>query len=488
MHRLLPFLVLLFTSLFTQAAERPLWLACGPAELVKALEPLAELRRQQGMDALLLPLMPEAALAKAPRRPDYLVIVGDEKPGAPWHVPAARVPFSRWNDRQRKDFASDLAWGGLNRDGLPRVAAGRLPARSAEEAALLVGKILEWEKKKPSREMLSLPMWAGDPAYSPAYTAIFMDFLFGQVAKHSPAWLEPWILSGDPRHPLCGWPASQAQLFNERTARGGLFLGMMGHGDHQLFCSVRVNNRWAGFHNSDVRALGGAGVRPPQVIFACECGAFDQRGDSRCLAEELLMAGTGPVLTVAAANDSHPLTNFYTATNFLRLIGETDGPVRFGDLWLRTQRDMRRRTDFFLELALKNVEGSYSKPTDAQELKRDQATLYAIFGDPATSLHIPRKLEVRVEKTAKGWAWEVTPPAGANKLVVEHRTPRHEFAARPADADEKTSLALLTTANEALAFRPIPAEGWRGETARPGILRFSVEGDSGLWVAGAVLP
>ncbi len=261
---------------------------------------------------------------------------------------------------------------------------------------------------------------------------------------------------------------------------------MMGHGGRGLFCSVPKFGGWNGYFNTDARALTQGPVRPPQIIFACQCGEFDAHA-GRCLAEELLLAPAGPVLTVAATIESHPLTNFYSATNLLRLLRNVDGAVPFGTLWLQTQHAMRKRTDLLMESLLKGVEGSYSAPTDPKELKTDQATMYAILGDPATRLHAPRKLEVAMEKTARGWAWTVTPPAGATRLAVEYRNPEPPFAPRPAGVDEKTSGELLAQANAALAFRPLPAEGWHGETEQRGLLRFITETPDGIWVAGAEL-
>jgi hypothetical protein len=474
---------------------KPLWLACGPAELLKPLEPLAALRRSQGMEALLVPKMPKEALAAAPRRPDFLVIVGDDDAKAPagaaWEMPTAHVPFHRWNAKQKADFPSDFGIAGLDARGLPRMAVGRLPVRTADEAARVAGKILAWESEKPTRASLALPMWAGDPIYDPSFTRMFMGFLFGQIEKNAPPWLEPWIVSGDQQHALCGWPQGQAQAFNERTGQGALFTGMIGHGNTGIFCGVLREGKWIGaYRNADTAGLAAGPVRPPQVIFACECGVFDLAGGKRCLAEELLLAPAGPVLTVAATNESHPLVNFYSATNLLRLVGSNDGPVAFGTLWLETQRAMRRRTDLVMELLLKGVEGSYSGPTDAQELKQDQGSLYAIFGDPATRLHTPRRLTVKVTKNGAGWAWEATPPMGAPagvKLTVERRAVRPDFPDRPENADEAASRAMFEKANAALAFQPVPSAGWSGELKEPGFVRFLVEAGGEIWVAGAEL-
>lgn len=54
---------------------------------------------------------------------------GHDEPGkesAPWYLPAKRMKLYRWRLQQRKQFASDAAWGDLDGDLVPEVALGRL--------------------------------------------------------------------------------------------------------------------------------------------------------------------------------------------------------------------------------------------------------------------------------------------------------------------------------------------------------------------------
>jgi hypothetical protein len=470
-------------------AERPLWLAVGPPELLQAIEPLAAHRRAEGMETILSSGSPEQAVAGAPRLPDFLLLVGDDAPGAssqPWYVPSARRPFHGWGAVHRPDFASDFAWGGFDDRGVPQIPTGRLPVRSAPEAAALAEKILAWEKQPATS--LSLPMWAGDPLYAPEYTERFMNFLFSQVQRNAPAWLEPWVLSGDAKHSLAGPFTQQVRLFNERTARGAIFTGMIGHGLPDHFLSLRLGRNRIGYGVKDARLLTEGAPRPPHVIFACQAGKFTLPND-RCLAEELVLAPAGPVLCIAATEDSHPLPNFYTATSLLQKVKATEGTARFGTLWLEAQRAARRRHDALYELLLRDAEGRLNKGrADVELLKIDQAALYAIMGDPATTVHIPQKLEAKMTKTEHGWQWEVIPPPGATQLRVEQRTESPDFPGRPADADEAKLTGLFETAAALLAFRPVvtlpSGQPWRGETTGTGVLRLVAETATGLYVAG----
>ncbi len=489
MLRLTAAVLFLFASLSAEADEKPLWLAVGPADFLKAIEPLAEHRRSEGMETILTSASPEKAVAEAPRTPSFLVLVGDDAPGGasqPWYVPTARRPFHGWGDVHRPDFASDFAWGGLDDRGVPCVATGRLPVRTAEEAAALAAKILAWEKQPATS--LSLPMWAGDPLYAPEYTERFMNFLFNQVQRNAPAWLEPWVLSGDAKHSLAGPFTQQARLFNERTARGAIFTGMIGHGLTDHFLSLRLGRNLIGYGVNDARGLTEGAPRPPHVIFACQAGKFTL-AKGRCLAEELVMAPAGPVVCIAATEDSHPLPNFYTATSLLQRVKATEGVARFGTLWLDAQRAARRRHDTLYELLLRDAEGRLKKGSaDVELLKTDQAALYAIMGDPATRVNIPQKLEAKMTKTERGWQWEVTPPPGAVRLRVEQRSDSPQFPGRPSDADDAKLTGLFETASALLAFRPVTTlpsgQAWRGELTGPGVLRLIAETATGLYVAG----
>jgi len=132
---------------------KPLWLVVGREELLKPIGPLAEKRRAEGFEAVVSTEGVEKALAAAPRRPEFLLLVGDDEPGhaaATWYLPAKRMKLYRWRQSQREEFASDAAWGDLDGDLVPEVAVGRIPARTAAEVELAVGKILAFERRPPS--------------------------------------------------------------------------------------------------------------------------------------------------------------------------------------------------------------------------------------------------------------------------------------------------------------------------------------------------
>ena len=79
---------------------------------------------------------------------------------------------------------------------------------------------------------------------------------------------------------------------------------------------------------------------------------------------------------------------------------------------------------------LAGAEGSLEKPINTAKLRRDGALMYALLGDPATRLRLPKPLAVRVEQTGAACRWRVTPPLGVPTLHIGVRKAM-PTAARP---------------------------------------------------------
>jgi hypothetical protein len=197
------------------------------------------------------------------------------------------------------------------------------------------------------------------------------------------------------------------------------------------------------------------------------------------MAEAMLLLPAGPVATVAATTESHPLTNYFSGVSLLQSIG---GPEkRLGVLHLAAQRRAMKARNFVIERVLRDVEGKLEETIDAKKLRRDQALMYALLGDPATRLRIPEPLAARVEKTENGWQWRVERPAGATRLEIGVRSANAPDAAwqeePPSPAQAR---AAFEAANAALGYETIGAltadEPWRGTVETPGWIRFVAAG------------
>ena len=197
----------------------------------------------------------EVAIHSARGRPAMILLVGDDGGAArehePWSLPARRVPFYRWRATQAEAMPTDALYGDLDGDGLPDVPVGRLPVRTASQAAAIVGKILAYEDRPPTVEDLTIPVWAGTADVGPTVDALIEGLVTSTCQDFTPPWVQPWVIFGRAGSPLCDWPPDQAQAFEEQFHRGGALVYLIGHGDRQMFYSME----FAGTHHRLRRGL-----------------------------------------------------------------------------------------------------------------------------------------------------------------------------------------------------------------------------------------
>ncbi len=454
--------------------EPPLWLLTGTEALVPVAEPLAHHRRTGGYQVVVSPGDVAAAIGACPRRPDFLLIVGDDPaPGeggdARWRAPSGQGEMYRWRSVQKEAFATDSLLADTDADGVPEFPVGRIPARTAAEVEVAVRKTIAYESRKLSPADLGLPIWGGTPAYGKLLDEGATTMLLSTVRKRAPAWAEPWVMFGNPRSPLSAHPPAQPSIFNDRLREGALLATMMGHGDTDHFHS----QEGVGYHRHHTADLNRGAPAPPLVIFACDCGRFNDTEQS--LAEALLFAPAGPVNVVAATTESHPLTNYYSSLALLAGLGS--GADRFGDLWHRAQLDAYGMRHRLAETLLKNAEGALEAKIDIPKLKRDQLLMYALLGDPATRIPNPRPLSVELSREGDSWTWSAARPAADAELHVAIRRPSTPPHSKPEDIGRDRAMRLFEERNAAWKFEPVGA-AWEGTVRGPGVLRLvAVAGD-----------
>jgi hypothetical protein len=508
------------------AGEKPLWLVVTRPLFEKALAPLAALRRSQGLEVVISTESVRRALAHHQQpRPSFLLLVGDWEAGEranPWSVPTRRHALYRWRAPQRKTYAADALWGDLNGDGRPDVPVGRLPARSVEELSRAVAKIIAYERQPPSRATLRATFWAGAPGYNALIDSLATNALIGVVRAESPPWLEPWMISGDAKHALCGPPGGQVARFNARLRQPGLVAALVGHGREHLFHSMRYQGRSIDYRVRHTRPLdappsprsrGARGpvpagaprhtpggpqrgsraasatatapqVAPPTVLLTCSSGRFDFAGTS--LSEALLWRRRGPVAVIGATTESHPLTNFYTGLELLRALGRSE--PRLGRIWLDAQRRAFRGDNALVNQALLGAEGKLTPTLDLAKLRLDQERMYALLGDPATRLPLPRPLKVDVRQQDATVTWRVERPEEAHTLYVDHRPAGRPFPRPAGPRDAAGAARAFDEANRLFRFAPLrslsSAKPWSGtlHSVGAGTLRFITLGPTALYV------
>ena len=390
----------------------------------------------------------------------------------------------RWSRNQAERFASDTAWGDLDGDNLPEVAVGRIPARTPRQAELAVGKILAFGRQPPGPDDLRMAVWTGSPQYGAALEAMATELVLGLLHAKAPAWARPWVLAGNPNHPLCGWPPDQPAAFTQQLRRGGVCGVLMGHASPEQFFSMVHGGQRLHYAASDAATeLAEGPPAPPLFFFSCHSGNFTR--PSPCMAESFFFFPGGPVATVAATTESHPLTNYFSS---LGLLEELSGRRRrIGTLWLAAQRRAMDARNFLVEQLLRDAEGKLEDPIDVKKLRRDQVLMYALLGDPATRLRLPEPLEASVEKTGAGWHWQAKRPRGATRLEVGFRPVRLSVAQwQEGPGDPEKARKAFAAADARFDFTPLPSppeEGpWEGTVEAPGLLRLVTTGREAIHV------
>ncbi len=227
---------------------------------------------------------------------------------------------------------------------------------------------------------------------------------------------------------------------------------LIGHGSNEHFFSMVFEGKWIGYctdHFKDALATGEAGS--PTVIIACSTGNFV--GTKDCLAESLLSMSGGPVAVIGATVESHPLTNYFSALCLIRERGEKD--KRIGTIWLAAQQKAMRTHDLIVERMLIDVEGKLEEKMDVAKLRRDQILMYALLGDPATRLHLPDKLNCRIDNIGEKWMWEVNRPKDVTKLYVGFKPDGQNFPTAELPLQKDTATKHFEKANATFAFTSI---------------------------------
>ena len=467
----------------------PIWLVVSRPQLVDAVKPLADKRREEGFETIISTTTVTKALAEAPRRPRYLLLVGDDEAGKkaePWYLPSKQRRLYRWAAFQPESFASDAAWGDVDRDLVPDTAVGRIPARTAGEVEVVVKKILDFEKQPPTAQDLQLPVWAGSPMYGPMIDSSATGLLVSSIVNGAPPWATPWILTADTAQPFCAWPPDQVERFCRRVRMGGMCEVLIGHGDKQAFYAMRYEDRYIRFTSERAATQFAEGaVAPPLILLVCDAGDFTCV--TPCLAESLLFLPGGPVAAIGATTPSHPVPNYYLGQSLLWAMGE--GETRLGDLWLKAEKHALRATSPIIERVLRDAEGKLEDPINVRKLRRDGALMYALLGDPATRLRLPQPLRATVERTGESWRWTAERPADATRLEIGFQPAGRPWPqlGSPPPADREQANAALDRANAFFAFEPQAAlaadKPWTGTVEQPGRLRLVAIAPGKLYVA-----
>ncbi len=412
--------------------SRGLYLVVTRKALADALQPWVEYRRGQGFDvrvgvlddvvvgetpreAAVVDWLAESARS-AGRRPRCILLVGDVDEGQPWHVPTVRKPLYRWRMAQRRDFASDVAYGDLDGDNVPDVPVGRLPVRTEEQLQQQVEKIIRYESLRPTPNSLRIVAWTGTSAYGAASDFLAATLTDQVLGANRPMTFTAWTICAHLASPYCGYPPEQPKKFVAAMRAGSVLSVVVAHGIRTAVLSMTHEAKRVQLDIDHAQEFAGGIPVAPLVILTCDTGAFDWPR-RQCLAEEFVLQPGGPIVVVAATTESHSLTNCYSAMALVsRLAGPEEG---IGDWWLMVQKDASRLHNPFIQRMVLYAEGSLEPIMNVAKLRRDQMLMYNLLGDPACPRLRPEPMQVDVIRQGDELALEGDVPDGCEEMLVQ---------------------------------------------------------------------
>lgn len=383
--------------------------------------PVAPRALVAALRALLAPLVGE--------QPAYLLLLGDA-PG-PGEATAGQIPAATCTSHYGGCW-TDNVYGDLDADGLPEVAVGRIPARSARQARSYLARLKQHEGSyTPGPWNRRLSLYTGQAGFSPQIdTLIEMGMMEGlKRANHA---FDVVGAYNNPNSPYYYQPftAKVVDLFNQ----GNLFVLYVGHG---------MSGSTSGLNMSQLAAIHCAHRLPGVFFIACSNG--DYVGPKDSIAEALLWKDDGAIVAFAASDISHPYANAVLLYESMRVLLD-QRPATFGEALRRAKRALVHHADSFR--ALLDAIAVVEVPSAEQPvLRAEHVNLFNLFGDPAAAIGYPRTLVT------------FDPLTGSVKqgvLTVSGTAP---------GIDEGTALVTLEVERDALLYSLDPVDPDNPDTA-----------------------
>jgi len=347
----------------------------------------------------------------------FVLLLGDVAQ-VPAHFFDATI-IKKWERDPR--VATDNRTADLDGDHLPDVAIGRIPADTAEDARLMLGKVIEYEN---NRDMTAWRRRVNVVASVGGFGAM-QDRVIEQAAtmflkQNVPASYDMHVTYAKPSSPFCPPPSRIMETTIERFNEGALFVTYIGHGHKLGFDRCKFQgNSWRIFDENAAYELDSKHGLPIAFLLCCTTGHFDGKQD--CIGEVMLRQPKGPIAVIASSRVSMPYGNAPLAKELLEALF-LDRRATLGEALLQAKRrslepkagDMQRAQ---IEL-LSNI---YESDPKKRRLERiEHLYLYNLLGDPALRIPHPAIAKLTApEQAAPGAIVEVAveAPAGGKYTV-----------------------------------------------------------------------
>jgi hypothetical protein len=407
------YFILLVVALFTlpcvaAEVEKPQWIAVVAPEFKSELEPLVKQRTSDEFKVIVVtttdilsskqiregdvePLKQHIEkLCQQTKAKSSVLLAGAAIVKKGDDAEKTAVPTLRGTAGRMKNQPSDNAYGVVDKDLLPSVAVGRLPARNKAELRDMVQKILLYEQDKFSNDVNNqLTLIAGNPGGTSAIEQRFAETIVQNVTntrleKLHPLWTGRIIV-----HSSASPFFVANQKLQETSARylqsGQFFSFYLGHSSANAFWSDSVEfmsrKDW-----EKLNIQNGAGVFFSCGCFGCQLSGSD--GEGYGLAA--IRNPNGPVAVIGAHGESYAAFGQFAIDGVLKCFSILNPPERLSEYWLATKQGIaREKMDDFTFMMYDQADGSRGTiPLDVQ--RREHLEMWMLLGDPAMRLPVAK--------------------------------------------------------------------------------------------------
>jgi hypothetical protein len=420
------------------------WIVVSAPAFRTAIEPLCAQRKAEGFHVVVVPTTDVLSaedvrkgraellrdhihkLCRQSKGTSYVLLVGSAQAGAGAAADKVVVPPLRGTVGRMKGQPSDNGYGCLDRELLPALAVGRMPARTETEARQMVQKTLAFERDaRPGPWRRRISMLVGNPGGASTAERLGAELYvenacLSRVDKLDPAWSVRALL----HFPQSRFGVPDNEL-HERAVQylrdGDAFAVYLGHSSAAGFWSqgVRFLNRedWA------TLALGQA------IFVTCGCFGCQLSGpDGEGYGVAAMRNPRGPVAVIGAHGESYSAMGQLAFDGLARSFTKADLPERLGACWLDLKAGLAKGPiDFLTFRLMDNADGSRGTIPLAVQ-RQEHLQMWLLLGDPALRLPVlPKDIQLTVADAV----------APGTILTVQGMLPRRLAGARVQVAVER---------------------------------------------------
>ncbi|MFN4258910.1 MAG: C25 family cysteine peptidase [Gemmataceae bacterium] len=383
-----------------EPAPPPQWIVVTAPALRQTVEPLIQHRRAQGMKVVAVTTtdvltVDEIRLGQAVQLRDhvrqlcqqhrgtsYLLLVGAVEPN--WFdKPEQNVlPPLRGTVGRMKGQPSDNDYGCLDDSLLPSVAVGRFPARTANEAEVMVQKTLFFERdRRPGAWRRRLTILAGVPEFNPVVDKLVETMALARLEKIDPVWTGRAIYH-NPQSRFCVPDELLHAKAVQYVQEGQAFTIYLGHSEPGGLYGGRARfltrDDWG-----TLKIPQGAGILATFGCLGCQLSGRDGEGYGIAA----LRNPQGPVAVIGSHGICFAAMVQLAAQEFFDATFSGPLPERLGDCWLQVKRGLAQGTiDPITFRLLDAVDGDSTIPQGTQ--RREHLQMFLLLGDPALRLPV----------------------------------------------------------------------------------------------------